>query len=239
MEDFSEDDDSFQQLIFKQEHEEAEMRRRHQQERETFRVLRLQRTQNRRPQSLRLVSSPGPATPGTTPTSPQYHPETTRVEGSEHPVGTNQGASNSSDITADTSNNTMTPGKKGRTISEDMLQLVQNLGTPRPTYRPTQGKMTLNQMMALQKSSAAVPAGGQRPIYPTVGIAAAPFHGQFFPATYHTFPFPYQPLADGSIVAVSQTEDVSGAPTSTSSSNIQLQQQPPATSATWVHWQQQ
>lgn len=236
-EDLSEDDDSFQQLIYKQEHEEAEMRRRHQQEREAFRVLRKQRTQNRRPQSLRLVNSPGPPTPVTTPASPHYHTEASQGEGTEHPVGTAHGPPISADSSGDASSSALTSGKKGRTISEDMLQLVQNLGTPRPTFRPA-GKMTLNQMMALQKSSATVPALGQRPVYHSLGIAAAPFPGQFFSSAYNTFPYTYQRLPDGSVVATSQTEEVSGVPSSTSSSVSNIQQTP-VTSATWGNWQQQ
>ncbi|KAK7078470.1 hypothetical protein SK128_004643 [Halocaridina rubra] len=242
-EDFSEDDDSFQQLISKQEHEEAEMRRRHLQEREAFRILRQQRHLNRRPQTLKLVSSPGPATPGTTPTSPHYSTERLHSEDLEHSDGASQLASQS----LEASSNTAASTKKGRTISEDMLHLVQNLGaTSRPLYKPPQGKITLNQLMAMQKSSATMPAIGPRPVYPSIGIPAAPYHGQCYPTAYHTFPFPCQQLSDGSIVAVSQMEEAPGAPTSigcisSSSGNVQLsQQQPPpqATSATWGHWQQ-
>lgn len=147
----------------------------------------------------------------------------------------------------DTSSSGTTSGKKGRTISEDMLELVQNLSGPRQAQRPSQGKMTLNQMMAQQKATASLQHPGQRQVYPTMGYATAPFHGHIFP-TFHTFPYPYQKLSDGSIVAVSQVDDVSGTPPSTSStsssgSNMPLQQQPsqqpPATSASWVQWQQQ
>lgn len=194
--------------------------------------------QNRRPKSLRLASSPGPPTSGATPTSPHYQADSTQLEGGKGSVTNNIDTVITSDNSLETSTTAVSTSKKGRTISEDMLELVQNLGAPRPIVRSTPGKITLNQMMAQQRASATVPAIGQRPVYPTVGIATAPYHGQYFSA-FQTFPFPYQRLSDGSIVAVSQVDDSSGAPSSTSSSSSLQQQQPPATSASWVQWQQQ
>ncbi|KAG7155126.1 putative serine/arginine repetitive matrix protein 2-like 6, partial [Homarus americanus] len=240
LEDLSEDDDSFQQLLSKQEHEEVELRRRHQQEREAFKVLRLQRChQNRRPKSLRLASSPGPPPSGTTPTSPLCQTDDTHSEGCKELAGISDSVI-MSDHSGETSTSAVSSGtKKGRTISEDMLELVQNLGPTRPQPRPPPGKMTLNQMMAQQKTSTLVPPIGQRPFYSSVGIAAGPYPGQYFSA-YQTFPIPYQRLSDGSYVAVSKVDDGSAAPSSTSSSSSNIQQQqPPATSASWVHWQQQ
>lgn len=205
--------------------------------------MRMQRhqQQKRRPKSLQLTSSPGPpSTQATTPTSPLSLTDTSQTEvgrlssvpGVE--VGATSDHSSDASLTA-----TSAVGKKGRTISEDMLELVQNLGAPRPVARPPTGKMTLNQMMA-QKASATVSAQGIRPVYPAVGMTTAPYQTQYFSA-FHTFPIPYQQLSDGSVVAVSHADDSTGAPTSSSSSigsNIQ-QQQPVATSASWVQWQQQ
>ncbi|KAK8749878.1 hypothetical protein OTU49_015106, partial [Cherax quadricarinatus] len=242
LEDFSEDDDSFQQLLSKQEHEEAELRRRHQQEREAFKVQRMQRShQNKRPKSLRLASSPGPPPSGLSPTSPHCHTDCMQMEDCKLSVRTNADS-----VLSDSSLETSvaaTSSKKGRTISEDMLELVQNLGAPRQVIRPSPGKITLNQMMGQQKSSATVPPIGQRSFYPSVGIAAAQYHGQFL-SNFQTFPLPYQRLSDGSAVAVSQADDGAGVPSSTSSSSTNLQQQqqqqlPPVSSASWVHWQQQ
>lgn len=234
--------------IYRQEREEAALRERHQQEREAFKVHRMQRNQQKhRPKSLRLTSSPGGHTSGPTSTSPPLHTDDTQMKNCKVPVVTSVDSSVLADQSGEAAKAEMSSSKKGRTISEDMLELVQNLGAPRPVARPPAGKMTLNQIMEQQqKATGVMPGFGQRPVYPAVGIATASYHGQYFP-TFHTFPFPYQRLPDDSVVPVSQVDDGSATTsTSSSSSNIQQQQQqqpPPqqssAATSAWVQWQQQ